>query len=64
MESAQPFRFSASLYLTLATNRQAHDAAELLQHVREASGATRHLREYLLLFLYLEHRDEHVVHLS
>ncbi len=36
---AQPFSFSASLDLTLATNRKARDAAELLHHVREMSGA-------------------------
>lgn len=38
-ESSQPFRFSASLNLTLATNRRARDVAELLHHVREMSGA-------------------------
>jgi len=35
-----PFRFAASLDLTLATNRRARDLAELLGHVRAASGAT------------------------
>jgi hypothetical protein len=39
METAQPFHFASSLDLTLATNRRARDAAELLHHVREASGA-------------------------
>ncbi len=33
------------------------------EHVRTNFLLTRHLREYLLLFLYLEHRSEHVVHL-
>ena len=34
------------------------------EHVRHNFLLTRHLREYLLLFLYLGHRDEHVIHLS
>ena len=39
MEQEQAFHFSASLDLTLATNRRARDVAELLHHVRDASGA-------------------------
>lgn len=34
------------------------------EHVRTNFLLTRQLREYLLLFLYLAHRDSHVVHLS
>ena len=39
MDPAQAFHFSTSLDLTLATNRRAHDVAELLHHVRDAAGA-------------------------
>jgi hypothetical protein len=39
MEQEQAFHFSTSLDLTLATNQRARDAAELLQQVRQASGA-------------------------
>lgn len=39
MEPTQQFRFSASLNLTLATNRRARDVAQLLHHVRQMSGA-------------------------
>jgi trehalose synthase len=34
------------------------------EHVRTNFLLTRHLREYLLLFLFLDHRDERVIHLS
>jgi len=34
------------------------------EHVRTNFLLTRHLREYLLLFLLLEHPEERVVHLS
>lgn len=39
MTQEQPFHFSTSLDLTLATNQRARDVAELLQQVRQASGA-------------------------
>ena len=53
-QGPQPFRFLSSLNLTLLTNRL-HGTNFLL---------TRHIRDYLLLFLFLEHRNERVVHLS
>ena len=34
------------------------------EHVRINFLLTRHLREYLLLFLFLDHTDERIVHLS
>jgi trehalose synthase len=34
------------------------------EHVRTNFLITRHLRDYLLLFLFLEHRDERIVELS
>lgn len=34
------------------------------EHVRTNFLLTRHLREYLLLFLFLDHRDHRIVHLS
>jgi trehalose synthase len=34
------------------------------EHVRTNFLLTRHVRDYLLLFLFLDHRDERVIHLS
>lgn len=34
------------------------------EHVRTNFLLTRHLRDYLLLFLFLEHRDERIIHLG
>ena len=34
------------------------------EHVRTNFLLTRHLREYLLLFLFLDHRDERMIHLT
>ncbi len=34
------------------------------EHVRSNFLLTRHLRDYLLLFLFLEHRNERVIHLT
>jgi hypothetical protein len=48
-EPAQPFRFSASLNLTLATNRRARDVAELLHHVREMPGAAMYFHTHHFL---------------
>lgn len=39
MDQEQAFHFATSLDLTLATNQRARDVAELLQQVRQASGA-------------------------
>lgn len=50
-----PFHFRSSLDLTLVTNRRARDIAELLHHLREASGSMIyfHTHHFLAQHQYL-----------